>query len=199
MTTLYRVLAVFLTLVCAALAQTSGEPGYFTDFSSMPKNDSISFGRNYAVLNLDIINDVTEPIANTTSGATWLECLQTWNDAVHALNPTPLTFWTRIYFENAHYPDVKQGSPFANSLLSSGIVAGPGTGNPNSTVQNSQLEASPLTEIYSAFNPQVGSDIVLQKTRFYAGFGNNMENILAAQSIDTVILVSIELDYMFSK
>lgn len=192
-----QVAAISLCFAQAVLCQSS-DPGYFTNFSTMPKNNSISFGRHYAVLNLDIINDVTKSISTTPSGSTWLSCLQTWVDAVNAQNPKPLTFWTRIYYENSHYPDVKPGSPLSGYLASAGVVVAPGAGNPNASIQNQQLEASPLTQIWDAFVPVNGSDIVLEKTRFYAGFGNNLEHILAAQSIDTVILVCLEKTYLSS-
>lgn len=175
------------------VAGQSSEPGYFTDFSTMPNNQSISFGNHYAVLNLDIINDVTQPISNSSAGKTWLNSLQTWFDAVNMQNPRPLVFWTRIYYENSHYPDVKPGSPLSGYLASLGVVVGPGSGNPNASIQNQQVERSPLTRIWPGFSPNNESDIVLEKTRFYAGFGNNLEHILAAQSIDTVILVRLTL------
>jgi len=190
---LRRVISILLISVSGVLAQSStNSPGYYTNFSTMPGNNSFSFGRNYAILNLDLLNFTVEPVANTTAGATWLKCLEIWNGAVQALSPSPLTIWTRVYWENSRYADVKLGSPFAAFLSSDGIIAGAGSsGNPNATIQDALLESSPLTSIYPAFVPKNDSDIVLGKTRYYAGFGNNLENILAAQSIDTVILVSL--------
>jgi isochorismate hydrolase len=50
-------------------------------------------------------------------------------------------------------------------------------------------EISPSTQLYSAFTPLAGIDVVLQKTRYYAGSGNSLEEILSSQGIDTVIMV----------
>jgi hypothetical protein len=48
------------------------------------------------------------------------------------------------------------------------------------------------TQIYPAFEvDEAAGDVVLQKTRYYAGTGNAMEEILWAQSIDTVILSGV--------
>lgn len=49
-----------------------------------------------------------------------------------------------------------------------------------------------VTQIYSDFSvDETAGDVVLQKTRYYAGTGNALEEILRAQGIDTVILSGI--------
>ncbi|KAI7077034.1 hypothetical protein KC352_g41913, partial [Hortaea werneckii] len=48
------------------------------------------------------------------------------------------------------------------------------------------------TFIYPAFHvDESAGDAVLAKTRYYAGFGNSLEEILRAQQIDTVVLSGI--------
>lgn len=185
-----------LTLACllGQVLSAASRPGYFTNFSTLPHNDTFSFGKHYAVLNLDLINDLVGTVSNTTEGQAFINCTSHWINAVHDQNPQPLTVYTRIYYQNSHYPDIKPGSSLAVYFQeTSGVIVGPGSGNPNSTIQNSQLESSPLTQIWPAFKVNQGTDIVLQKTRYYAGFGNDLENILSAQGIDTVILVSLLL------
>jgi nicotinamidase-related amidase len=52
--------------------------------------------------------------------------------------------------------------------------------------------SDPLTEIYPSFHVnETAGDVVLAKTRYYAGAGNPLEEILRAQQIDTVILSGI--------
>lgn len=44
-------------------------------------------------------------------------------------------------------------------------------------------------EIYPAFKvDEKAGDVVLEKSRYYAGWGNSLETILRAQGIDTVVL-----------
>ena len=93
---------------------------------------------------------------------------------MHSQTPPPLSIFTRIYYSNARKPEIGPTTPFA--------AAG-------SALRTS---SDPLTEIYPAFhvNESVG-DVVLTKTRYYAGTGNPLEEILRAQGIDTVILSGI--------
>lgn len=52
--------------------------------------------------------------------------------------------------------------------------------------------ASPETELYSAFTvDKKAGDVVLQKTRYYAGAGKALKLILSTQQIDTVILSGV--------
>lgn len=92
---------------------------------------------------------------------------------MHSQDPKPLIIFTRIYFTTAQKPEIGPETPF-------GIVTAP-FGN--------VTETSPITQIYSAFDV-LDTDVVLQKARYYAGAGNALEEILRAQEIDTVILVS---------
>ena len=50
----------------------------------------------------------------------------------------------------------------------------------------------PLTHIFPAFHVDVrDGDAVLEKTRYYAGAGNALEEILRAQEIRTVVISGI--------
>ena len=159
-------------------AQSSGSPGYDCHPtcipSTVPANETISFGRHYAVLNLDLINALVSPLANLSSGSAFIANTARWIDAVHAQNPPPLSIFTRIYFTNSHKPEIGPKSPFAQVGGALGTAA------------------SPDTKLYSAFHvDDAAGDVVLQKTRYYAGAGNSLEEILNAQLIDTVILSGI--------
>lgn len=70
-------------------------------------------------------------------------------------------------------PEISTSSPFYSALA--------GLGN----ITESDVE----TQLYPAFKPLPDYDVVLQKTRYYAGTGNTLVQILRNQKIDTVILV----------
>jgi len=143
-------------------------------FAKNASEESVSFGKHYAVLNLDLINAIVDPVASTKSGKKWVDNTATWIDAVHDQEPRPLSIFTRIYFSNDMKPEVKSGSGFAE------LVEGITTEDDNST------------QIYPDFNVDQGAgDIVLRKTRYYAGDGNALEEILRAQKIKTVVLSGI--------
>lgn len=172
--------AAGFTQAAAGYNNKNNAPGYTCQphciASTIPSNESstLSFGKHYAILNLDLIPGIMSPIINTTAGQTFINSTSTWINAVAAQNPPPLTLFTRIYFSNSRQPEIGPQSPFAQ-------VAG--------TLGTS---ADPLTEIYSAFQVnETRGDVVLQKTRYYAGAGNGLEEILRAQRIDTVVLSGI--------
>ena len=169
-----------MSLGLASATDSSKTPGYTCQphciSSTVPSNETstLSFGKHYAVLNLDLIPGILQPIINTTAGQTFINSTATWINAVHAQNPPPLSIFTRIYFSNARQPEIGPKSPFAK--------AGGALGD----------SSDPNTVIYPAFHVnETAGDVVLQKTRYYAGFGNPLEEILRAQQIDTVILSGI--------
>ena len=173
-------LSILATLasIPIAFAQSSGKPGYTCHpqcvTPTIPTNKQFDFGRRYAVLNLDLINALLGGVNSTNAGQEFINNTAKWIDAVHAQDPAPLSIFTRIYFSNAKKPEIGPQSPF-------GKVGG-------------ALETSsdPLTEIYPAFIvDEAAGDTVLQKTRYYAGAGNALEQILSTQQIDTVILSGI--------
>jgi nicotinamidase-related amidase len=135
---------------------------------------SVSFGKHYAVLNLDLINAIVTPIAANKEGRKFIKNTAKWIDAVHAVDPTPLSIFTRIYFSNDLKPELKANSGFAD------LVEGITTEDDNSTA------------IYPDFEvKQDIGDIVLGKTRYYAGDGNSLEEILRAQKIKTVVISGV--------
>lgn len=169
--------AALLATLSFATAQGSKKPGYdcYPDcIPSTVSNGSFSFGQHYAVLNLDLINAIVGGVAETPAGKAFISNVADWIDTVHAQDPPPLSIFTRIYFSNSHKPEVGADAPFYNVGGALGTAA------------------SPETELYPAFtvNKKDG-DVVLQKTRYYAGAGNALEQILATQNIDTVILSGI--------
>ena len=169
---------LLLSTSTAVLAQNASSPGYngFPDpiASTVASNESLSFGQHYAVLNLDLINGLVSPLASSPAGSAFIANTATWINAVHAQTPPPLSIFTRIYFSNARKPEVKPGSGFAS------VSAPLGTAN------------ATATQIYPSFRVDEGAgDVVLQKTRYYAGTGNALEEILRAQGIDTVILSGV--------
>ena len=161
-----------------ATAQNTSLPGY-TGYptpiaSTLPANTSLSFGQHYAVLNLDLITALVSPLAPTPAGSSFISNTASWISAVHAQSPPPLSIFTRIYFANARHPEVKPDSGFA------AISAALGTASDNAT------------QVYPAFEVDEGAgDVVLQKTRYYAGAGNALEEILRAQGVDTVVISGV--------
>ena len=169
---------VLASTAAVVAAQNASSPGYngYPDpiASTVAANESLSFGQHYAVLNLDLINGLVAPLASDPAGSAFINNVATWIDAVHAQNPPPLSIYTRIYFNNARKPEVKPGSGFA------GVSAPLTTAN------------ATATQLHPAFRvDKAAGDVVLQKTRYFAGTGNPLEEILRAQSIDTVILSGI--------
>ncbi|KAK5121764.1 hypothetical protein LTR85_004639 [Meristemomyces frigidus] len=176
---LQHLTTALLSVASAVHAQSSSTaPGYDCYPTCIPStvlaNQSLSFGRHYAVLNLDLINALVSPLANTSAGAAFISNTACWIDAVHAQNPPPLSIFTRIYFSNAHKPELGPLTPFA------AVGGALGTANSSETM------------LYPAFHvDEAAGDTVLQKTRYYAGAGNGLEEILRAQQIDTVVLSGI--------
>lgn len=121
-----------------------------------------------------MITGLVAGIANSTEGQRWINATSTWIDAVHRQNPPPLSIFTRIYFSNVLRPEVSSSTPFSKTVA--------GLGNATST--------SPQSQLYPAFRALPDYDVVLQKTRYEANFGNSLSEILRSQRIDTVILVS---------
>jgi len=152
-------------------ASAPGYDNYPTPIPSTVTNSSLSFGCHYAVLNLDLITGLVSPYASEPAGQAFIKNMARWIDTVHALDQPPLTIFTRIYFANANKPEVKPGSGFQK------ITAALTT------------EDQAATKVYPAFNvSESAGDVTLQKTRYYAGTGNTLEQILRDQSIDTVVL-----------
>ncbi|GLA46066.1 hypothetical protein AnigIFM63604_008853, partial [Aspergillus niger] len=151
---------------------TTSKPGYSRNITSTVTDPSFSFGQHYAVLNLDLIDGLVANVNTTKAGQLWIDNVANWIDAsVHKQDPPPLSIFTRIFFSNTYRPELGN-APFASAVTSLG----------NATA------SSPDSQIYSAFKTLDNWDVVLQKARYYAGAGNQLEEILSSQNIDTVIL-----------
>ena len=162
-------------LLPAALASSTPSPGYDCHphciASTVPANQTLSFGTHYAVLNLDLINLVVGGVAGTPAGDAFIHNTAAWIAAVHAQTPAPLTIFTRVYFSNSRQPELADDTPFKRVA---GVVGGPSDNR---------------TFVYPAFHvDEKAGDLVFQKSRYYAGTANALEEILATQKIDTVIV-----------
>jgi len=136
----------------------------------------LSFGQRYAVLNVDWMAILIDAVKDAPEGEAFISSCSRWNDAVHKKNPRPLTLFTSLFFSNPSQPELAKHdkAPFARLLQSHG-----------GTFENE----SAGVQIHSRFAVD-DEDIVLQKTRWYAGAGNALEQILKARDIDTIIIVS---------
>lgn len=134
----------------------------------------LDFGQHYAVLNLDWMSILMDAIKDTPEGQAFISNCSRWNSAVHAKDPRPITIFTSLFFSNASQPELHkhERSPFTKLVRS----------------YHTFESKSPGVQIDSRFLVDE-KDIMLQKTRWYAGAGNALEQILKAQNIDTVIIV----------
>lgn len=122
-----------------------------------------------------MINALTDSVSSTSQGSAWINSTTAWISAVHSQKPTPLSIYTRIYFSSSQRPEIGSTTPFAAAIGALGNVT----------------RADTAGQIYPAFKHDNINDVVLQKTRYYAGAGNPLEEILSSQGIDTVILSGI--------
>lgn len=134
-------------------------------------NGTLSFGDNYAVLNLDWMSVLINAAKDTHEGQAMIKNCSKWNDAVHQKSPRPLTVFSTLSF-NPGQPEVQPNSPFANLIV------------PYGEFRN----GSPEVQIDGHFKVDE-EDVVLQKTRWSATMGNALEQILKARNIKTVIIV----------
>jgi hypothetical protein len=135
---------------------------------------NLSFGQHYAVLNLDWMSLLIDGIKDTAVGQEFIKNCSRWNDAVHQKDPRPLTIFTSLSFCDPAQPELAKDSPFARLLQ--------GYGSFDKRSQGVQIDSNFMVD---------EKDVILQKTRWYAGAGNSLEQILRAQQIDTVIIVCI--------
>jgi len=144
--------------------------------TSQPAKGSLSFGKCYAVLNLDWMSLLIDDIKDTAVGQEFITSCCRWNDAVHKKDPRPLTIFTSLFFSNPSQLELAKDAPLTRLLQGYGTF---------------EMD-SPEVQIDSHFAVDE-KDIVLQKTRWYAGAGNSLEQILRAQNIDTVIISGLSL------
>ena len=139
-----------------------------------PRNDPVSFGKRFAVLNLDWMGLLLNAVEGAPEGKQLIENLSQWNEAVHAKSDRPLTVFTTLAFHPGQ-PELEANKPFARLI------------EPFGTFE----DGTPGVEIDKRFHID-HRDVVLRKTRWSATTGNHLEQILKAQNIDTVIIVSFQ-------
>lgn len=83
----------------------------------------------------------------------------------------PPTIFTTLFFKPGE-PELAQDASFGKLIRDFGSFAA----------------GSSAVQIASNFEVD-SKDVVLQKTRWYAGSGNSLEQILKARNIDTVVIV----------
>ncbi|KAJ3956870.1 hypothetical protein N0V92_006584 [Colletotrichum tropicale] len=135
-----------------------------------------SFGKRFAILNLDLMAIMFDSIKTTDEGKFFISDCVRWNEAVHQHHPRPLTIFTTLCFTTVSQPELARPSPFAN--LIDGF--------------EDFIKGSPAVQIDKSVELDE-KDIVLHKTRWYAGAGNGLEQILKAQNISTVVISGITL------
>lgn len=136
-------------------------------------NSPLSFGSNYAILNLDWMTILINAVKYTPEGQAMIANCTKWNDAVHFKTPRPITIFSTLSFSpNQH--EVAPDSPFARLIAPFGDFK-----NGSSKVQ-----------ICDVFNVDE-KDLILRKTRWSATTGSALEQILKAQNIKTVVIVCV--------
>ena len=147
------------------------------DPEQQPAESPVLLGRRYAILNLDLMSILIDAVKDTDEGQTFISSCVRWNDAVHRKDPRPLTIFTSLFFSTPSQPELAHNddTPFTKLVRSFDTfqVGSPGV----------QIDPRFVVD---------EKDIVLQKTRWYAGAGNALEQILRAQNIDSVVIVSVD-------
>ncbi|KAH8659829.1 Isochorismatase-like protein [Xylariales sp. PMI_506] len=138
--------------------------------------NDVDFGKNYAVLNLDLMTVMVDLVRDSPEGQAFISNCSKWNDAVHQTSPRPLTVFSSLSFDSGER-ELAKGAPFTKLIEDFG---------------SSFMTGSPGVQIAAEFKVD-NQDILLQKTRWYAGSGNPLEQLLRAQNIDTVIISGITL------
>ncbi|KAF5525743.1 hypothetical protein CGCA056_v003914 [Colletotrichum aenigma] len=135
-----------------------------------------TFGKRFAILNLDLMAIMFDSIKKTDEGKLFISNCVRWNEAVHQHRPRPLTIFTTLCFSDDSQPELARPSPFANLIDGFGDF----------------LKGSPAVQIDKSLKLDE-KGIVLHKTRWYAGAGNGLEQILKAQNISTIVISGITL------
>lgn len=139
-----------------------------------PKGEGIpTFGKRFAILNPDLMAIMLDSNKKTDEGELFISNCVRWNEALHQHHSRLLTIFTALCFSNYSQPELARPSPFANLIDGFGHF----------------LKGSPEVQIDKSLKLEE-KDIVLHKTRWYAGAGNGLEQILKAQNISTIVIVS---------
>ena len=121
-----------------------------------------------------------DSIDNSPAGQAFIANCSRWNNAVHEKDPRPISIFTSLFFSNHSQPELHKNerTPFTRLVRAYHTFA----------------KNTPEVNIDPRFVVDE-RDIVLQKTRWYAGSGNALEQILKSQNINTVIIVCAPLLY----
>ncbi|KKP05671.1 hypothetical protein THAR02_02225 [Trichoderma harzianum] len=136
----------------------------------------LSFGKRYAVLNLDFMNILFDIAKGTPEGTKFVANCTRWVDAVHRRDPRPPNIFTTLYFTSPSQAELPAEAPFTK------LVNGFTTFD----------EYNPGVKVPEYMNVDE-KDVVLQKIRWYGGAGNELEDILKKNDIDTVIILTLFL------
>ncbi|PYI24204.1 hypothetical protein BO99DRAFT_428470 [Aspergillus violaceofuscus CBS 115571] len=72
----------------------------------------LSFGENYAVLNLDWMLVLIDAVKDTPEGQAFTQSCNKWNNAIHQRSPCLLTIFSTLAFHLiAPYGEFATGSP----------------------------------------------------------------------------------------
>lgn len=132
----------------------------------------VDFGPKYAILHLDWTTLMCGAADNAPEGRLMMSNCMKWNDAIHSKAERPLTIFTTLAFRRGQH-ELVSDSAFGRLVSQFGSFE----------------EGSPIVDIDPRFAKD-DRDIFLQKTRWSATSGSNLEQILRAKEIKTVILVS---------
>lgn len=136
---------------------------------------AIDFGSHFAVLNLDLMAILIDNVQKDIRGEKFVSSCARWCEAVHEKSPRPITIFTSLTFSQPSCPELAKGSPFSKLLEGFG--------------PENFAKGRPEVEIHPRFKADE-NDIVLAKTRWSGTSGNSLGQLLKAQNIDTVIIVS---------
>ncbi len=166
----------------ASSTSTSGSSGnssgvgYNANYTSPNTPSQVSFGSNWAALNLDLQESIVMNVRNTSEGSTmlnstvrWVEALANQTQNTSAESIRPLHIWTRIYYTNAEGPEAMRGT-----------VKTPA--NMTTFPTNSTAGTAIAQEFQRYVDPS--RDVVLAKQAFYAG-NFNASSVFCAPSAST--------------
>ncbi|UKZ74967.1 hypothetical protein TrVFT333_002637 [Trichoderma virens FT-333] len=122
------------------------------------------------------MNILFDIVKDTPEGSQFVTNCSRWVDAVHKRDPRPPTIFTSLYFTNPSQAELPSEAPFTK------LVQGFATFD----------EHSPSVKVPEYLSID-GEDIILQKVRWYGGAGNDLEDILKNNNIDTVIISGLSL------
>ncbi|PNP57564.1 hypothetical protein THARTR1_02562 [Trichoderma harzianum] len=144
--------------------------------SANTNGSPLSFGKRYAVLNLDFMNILFDIAKGTPEGTKFVANCTRWVNAVHKRDPRPPNIFTTLYFTSPSQAELPAEAPFTK------LVNGFTTFD----------EHNPGVKVPEYMNVDE-KDVVLQKIRWYGGAGNELEDILKKNDIDTVVISGLSL------